>query len=115
MDQAPLERSAAYSDSKMHDLLLAFGIARRWPEVFSDAVEQGWVATRMGGKNAPDDLAQAHRTQVWLAAGDDAKAKVTAGYFYHLLRREVNPEALNTQLQDRLFALCEEILGVKLT
>jgi hypothetical protein len=29
VDQAPLERSAAYSDSKMHDLLLAFGIARR--------------------------------------------------------------------------------------
>jgi hypothetical protein len=27
--------SAAYSESKLHDVLLAFGIARRWPDVFS--------------------------------------------------------------------------------
>jgi NAD(P)-dependent dehydrogenase (short-subunit alcohol dehydrogenase family) len=107
--------SAAYSESKLHDVLLAFGIARRWPDVFSNAVEPGWVATRMGGKNAPDDLDQAHRTQVWLAASEDPKAKVTAGYFYHLQRREVDPTALDEPLQDRLFAICEEISGVKLT
>jgi len=103
--------SAAYSESKLHDVLLAFGIARRWPEVFSNAVEPGWVATRMGGKNAPDDLDQAHRTQVWLAAGD---AKVTASYFYHLQPANVNVEATSEALQDQLFEICEKLSGVKL-
>jgi NAD(P)-dependent dehydrogenase (short-subunit alcohol dehydrogenase family) len=105
--------SAAYSESKLHDVLLAFGLARRWPEVFSNAVEPGWVATRMGGKNAPDDLDQAHRTQVWLAANNDAK--VTAGYFYHMEPASVNVEALSEPLLDRLFDICEKLTGVKLT
>ncbi len=105
----------AYSESKLHDVMLAFGMARRWPEVLSNAVEPGWVATRMGGAGAPDDLDQAHRTQVWLAASEDEKAKVTAGYFYHLRRREVNPEAREVTLQDRLFEICEELSGVTLS
>jgi hypothetical protein len=29
--------TAAYSDSKLHDVLLAFAIARRWPDVLSNA------------------------------------------------------------------------------
>jgi NAD(P)-dependent dehydrogenase (short-subunit alcohol dehydrogenase family) len=64
----------AYSDSKLHDVLLAFAIARRWPSVLSNAVEPGWVPTRMGGAAATDDLDQAHRTQVWLATSDDPEA-----------------------------------------
>src|SRR6202041_4014822 len=73
----------AYSDTKLHDVLLAFGIARRWPDVLSNAMTPGWVATRMGGKGAPDDLDQGHRTQVWLAVSEDKEAKVTGRYFYH--------------------------------
>lgn len=74
----------AYSDSKLHDMLLAFTIARRWPEVLSNAVEPGWVPTKMGGPGATDDLQQGHLTQVWLAVSDDAEAKVSGQYFYHL-------------------------------
>jgi NAD(P)-dependent dehydrogenase (short-subunit alcohol dehydrogenase family) len=110
----PWNGGAAYWVSKLHDVLLAFGIARRWPGIFSNALEPGWVATRMGGAGAPDDLNQAHRTQAWLAVSNDAKAKVTAGYFYHLQRHDVNPEALSAPLQDRLFDLCEKLSGVKL-
>jgi NAD(P)-dependent dehydrogenase (short-subunit alcohol dehydrogenase family) len=66
--------SQAYADTKLHDLLLAFSVARHWPEVRSNAVSPGWVATRMGGPGAPDDLNQAHRTQAWLAASDDKEA-----------------------------------------
>ncbi len=61
----------AYAESKLHDALIAFAVARRWPNVLSNAVEPGWVATRMGGPGAPDDLDAAHRTQVWLAVGDE--------------------------------------------
>jgi NAD(P)-dependent dehydrogenase (short-subunit alcohol dehydrogenase family) len=39
----------AYSDSKLHDVLLAFAIACRWAGVLSNALEPGWVATKMGG------------------------------------------------------------------
>jgi len=48
----------AYAESKLHDVLLAFAMARRWPTVFSNALEPGWVATRMGGSGASDDLDQ---------------------------------------------------------
>ena len=73
----------AYSDSKLFDVVLAFAVARRWPDVLSNALEPGWVATRMGGPGAPDDLSLAPVTQAWLAVSDDPAATVTAGYFYH--------------------------------
>jgi NAD(P)-dependent dehydrogenase (short-subunit alcohol dehydrogenase family) len=106
--------STAYAESKLHDAMFAFAIARRWPGVFSNALEPGWVPTKMGGSGAPDDIDQAHLTQVWLAAGDDPKADVTGQYFYHLKRMEPNAQAQDSGLQDRLIAICSEISGVPL-
>ena len=40
--------SAAYAESKLHDAMLAFAVARRWPDVSSNALEPGWVPTKMG-------------------------------------------------------------------
>ena len=54
--------ATAYAESKLHDVLLAFAAARRWPGVSSNALEPGWVSTRMAGAGAPDDMDQAHRT-----------------------------------------------------
>lgn len=45
-----------YSDSKLHVLLLSMAVARKWPGVYSNAVDLGWVPTKMGGNGAPDDL-----------------------------------------------------------
>ena len=106
--------SSAYAESKLHDAMLAFAIARRWPDVFANSLEPGWVPTKMGGRGAPDDMDQAHRTQVWLAAGDDPKANVTGQYFYHLKRREPNEQAHDARLQDQLLAICEKISDVVL-
>jgi NAD(P)-dependent dehydrogenase (short-subunit alcohol dehydrogenase family) len=106
--------SAAYAESKLHDVMLAFAVASRWPEVLSNALEPGWVATKMGGPGAPDDMDQAHLTQAWLAAGDDPKARVTGKYFYHLKRIAPNPQSGNPALQDRLITICAEISGVAL-
>ena len=102
----------AYAESKLHDAMLAFAVARRWPEVCSNALEPGWVPTRMGGAGAPDDMDQAHLTQAWLAAGDDAR--VTGTYFYHLQRLAANPQAHDPQLQARLLKICEEVSGIAL-
>src|SRR4029453_11436180 len=75
--------SAAYAESKLCDVLLAFALARAWPRVFSNPVDPGWVATRMGGPGAPDDLDEGYGTQVWLATSDDEAALVSGKYFYH--------------------------------
>ena len=104
--------STAYAESKLHDTMLAFAVARRWPDVLCNALEPGWVPTKMGGPGAPDDMNQAHLTQAGLAAGGDPKAQATGAYFYHLKRMAPNPQAEDAALQDRLMAICAEISGV---
>jgi hypothetical protein len=80
----------------------------------SNALEPGWVPTKMGGPGAPDDMEQAHRTQAWLAAGEDSRAAVSGKYFYHLALKAANPRAHDVALQDRLLEFCAEISGVAL-
>ena len=104
----------AYAESKFLDVLIAFAVARRWPNVLSNALEPGWVATRMGGASAPDDLNQAHRTQVWLAVSDDPEARVTGKYFRYLRQRAPDPQTGSAELQDRLIAECQRLSGVAL-
>jgi NAD(P)-dependent dehydrogenase (short-subunit alcohol dehydrogenase family) len=104
--------STAYAESKLHDAILAFAVARRWPEVLSNCLEPGWVATKMGGAGAPDDLDQAHLTQAWLAVSDDPEARMTGRYFYHLRPLAPNPQTRNAALQDRLLEICAELSGV---
>ena len=106
--------SSAYAESKLHDTILAFAVARRWPDVLSNSLEPGWVPTKMGGPGAPDDMDQAHLTQAWLAASDEPEAKVTGRYFFHLAPRAPNPQANSAALQDRLVAICAELSGVSL-
>lgn len=106
--------SDAYAESKLHDAMLAFAIAHRWPDVFSNALEPGWVPTKMGGPSAPDDMSQAHLTQVWLAAGADATADVSGRYFYHLKQMAANPQAHDVKLQEQFLAHCAGISGVPL-
>jgi NAD(P)-dependent dehydrogenase (short-subunit alcohol dehydrogenase family) len=110
----PWNGRTAYSESKLHDAMLAFAVARRWPDARSNALEPGWVPTKMGGTDASDDMDQAHLTQTWLAAGDDPTAQGTGGYFYHLKPLAPNPQAEDPVLQDRLIAICAEISGVAL-
>ena len=47
------------------------------PTPHVNAVDPGWVPTRMGGPAATDDLEQGHSTQVWLAVSDQPEANVT--------------------------------------
>ena len=106
--------SQAYADSKLFDVVLAFAVARRWPDVLSNALEPGWVPTKMGGPGAPDDMDLAPVTQVWLATSDDPEATVTGRYFYHQRLRETDPSASNLEVQDGLLARCAALTGVEL-
>jgi NAD(P)-dependent dehydrogenase (short-subunit alcohol dehydrogenase family) len=104
----------AYSDTKLHDVLLAFAVARLSQNILSNALEPGWVATKMGGSGATDDLDQGHRTQVWLAVSDDPQAQVTGEYFFHKRLRRPSAVTRDTELQQKLLNACERFSGVSL-
>jgi NAD(P)-dependent dehydrogenase (short-subunit alcohol dehydrogenase family) len=104
----------AYSDSKLHDVLIAFAVARRWPDVLSNALEPGWVATRMGGPGAPDDLEQGALTQAWLATSDEPGARVSGSYFFHQRPKATLEAARSPDVQDRFIAACERLSGIAL-
>lgn len=110
----PWNGAQAYSDSKLYDTALAFAVARHWPGVLSNAVEPGWVPTKMGGPGAPDDLSLAPVTQAWLAVSHDPAATVTGGYFYHRKPRDPNPAARDPGLQEALLNYCADLTGTPL-
>jgi NAD(P)-dependent dehydrogenase (short-subunit alcohol dehydrogenase family) len=74
------QRAGSYDDSKLFVTTLMAAVARLRPDVRSNAVDPGWVPTRMGGPGAPDDLDLGHQTQEWLATSDDPQALTTGGY-----------------------------------
>jgi NAD(P)-dependent dehydrogenase (short-subunit alcohol dehydrogenase family) len=104
-------RAGSYSDSKLFVTTLAAAVARLWPDVPSNAVDPGWVPTRMGGPGAPDDLELGHVTQVWLATSDDAQARTSGGYWFHQRRRDPHPAVHDTAFQDRLLAVLAQHTG----
>jgi NAD(P)-dependent dehydrogenase (short-subunit alcohol dehydrogenase family) len=103
---------SAYADSKLHNVLLAFAVARKWRDILSNAMEPGWVATKMGGPGAPDSLMEAPKTQAWLATSSDPDALVSGKYFFHQQAAEYLPASNNAQIQDRLLWEYERISGI---
>lgn len=108
------DETQAYCDSKLFVTALAFAVARLWPDVLSNAVDPGWVPTKMGGPGAPDDLESGHLTQTWLAVSDDPAATVSGRYWHH--RRMQTPAAAvaDTGFQERLIEKLAELTGIRL-
>ncbi|PSL28946.1 SDR family NAD(P)-dependent oxidoreductase [Chitinophaga ginsengisoli] len=101
-----------YSDSKLLLLMLSIAVSRKWTDVYSNAVDPGWVPTKMGGRGAPDSLQKGYETQVWLAVSNDDKAKVSGRYFFHQMEKSYKPEANNIILQERFLDACREATGI---
>jgi NAD(P)-dependent dehydrogenase (short-subunit alcohol dehydrogenase family) len=93
---------------------LAVAVARLWPHVLSNAVDPGWVPTRMGGPSAPDDLRLGHLTQEWLAAGHDPRALATGGYWHHQHRSRPHPAVHDQEFQHRLLDVLADFTGTVL-
>ncbi|MGY3454359.1 SDR family NAD(P)-dependent oxidoreductase [Bradyrhizobium sp. USDA 4353] len=108
------DSAKAYAETKLHVVALAFALARRWPQVLSNAVDPGWVRTRMGGAGAPVDIDTGQRTQAWLAVSDDPDALVSGRYWHHLQQQEPAREATDRAFQDALLARLGELTGVAL-
>jgi NAD(P)-dependent dehydrogenase (short-subunit alcohol dehydrogenase family) len=108
------DRAKAYAETKLQLAALAFALARRWPGVLSNAVDPGWVRTRMGGSGAPVDLETGQRTQSWLAVSDDPAAMVSGRYWKNMRREQPAREVMDTAFQDRLLAELADLTGVEL-
>jgi NAD(P)-dependent dehydrogenase (short-subunit alcohol dehydrogenase family) len=104
----------AYSESKLQVTALALTLARAWPDVLSNAVDPGWVPTKMGGPAATDDLEMGYLTQTWLAVSNDAAAMVSGGYWYHRQRQEPSAEACDLAFQEQLMDRLAALTGVTL-
>ncbi|MDB5020585.1 MAG: daunorubicin ketoreductase, partial [Pedobacter sp.] len=101
-----------YSDSKLYVLILCKAVARKWSNVYANALNPGWVPTKMGGQGAPDSFESGYQTQIWLATSNDEKAKVSGRFFYHQHEKGSKHDADDLQLQEKFLELCEEITGV---
>lgn len=104
----------AYNETKLHVAALAAYLARRWPDVLSNAVDPGWAPTRMGGPSAPDDLEMGHQTQAWRAVSDDPDAKTSGFYWSHRTRHEPVAEVANQDFQDRRIEQLRILSGARL-
>lgn len=110
--ERPWHGMQAYSDSKLHDVVLAFAVARLWPDVLVTTVDPGWIKTKLGGPDAWDEVDEGAATQVWLATSDDEAARVSGEY---LKRHEIqvpNPLAREVAVQDGLLDRLAQLTGV---
>lgn len=108
-------RAISYSDSKLYVTALAMGVSRRWPTVLAHAVDPGWVPTRMGGRSAPDDLTEGHRTQEWLATAPASELHARTGGYWHRRRiQQPRPAAFDVRFEDELIDSPESRTGVRL-
>ena len=103
----------SYADSKLHVNILTMAVARKWSKVYVNAVNPGWVPTKMGGAGAPDSLQKGCETQAWLATGTDPNAMVSGKYFFHQKQQHQRPEAEDASIQEAFLAMCERFTGVR--
>jgi NAD(P)-dependent dehydrogenase (short-subunit alcohol dehydrogenase family) len=106
--------TGSYSDSKLFVTTLAVAVARLWPDVPSNAVDPGWVPTKMGGPGAPDDLRLGHLTQEWLATSEDPDARTSGGYWYHQHRTQPHPAVRDRRFQDELLDVLARFTATRL-
>lgn len=106
--------TTGYSDSKLHDVILAFAVARRWNDVKSNALDPGWVKTKMGGRGAPGSVQSSVKTYVDLALAQGNVKEGDTGEYWVSGRLRTPNDAVNDQLrQETLLKACEEVTGVK--
>jgi NAD(P)-dependent dehydrogenase (short-subunit alcohol dehydrogenase family) len=112
--RADIAHETLYNDTKLHMVLLARAVARAFPHVYANAVDPGWVPTRMGGPNAPDDLHEGAATQAWLCVSDEPAARVSGRYFHHRAEQRASRQSEDDAVLDGWIAAMEAVSGVAL-
>jgi NAD(P)-dependent dehydrogenase (short-subunit alcohol dehydrogenase family) len=114
LDWTGRRTTASYSTSKLQVTALSAAVARLFPDILSNAVDPGWVPTRMGGPSAPDDLRLGHRTQEWLATSSDPAASTSGGYWHHKHIQTPHPAVTDHRYQAALLQHLADHTGVTL-
>lgn len=114
MDWSGAHATGSYSDSKLFVTALMVAVARLWPDVWVNAVDPGWVPTKMGGEGAPDDLRLGHLTQEWLATSNEPRALTGGGYWHHQEREEPHPYVYDLPFQNELVTTLARVTGTLL-
>jgi NAD(P)-dependent dehydrogenase (short-subunit alcohol dehydrogenase family) len=105
--------TASYSTSKILVAALSAAVADRWaPDVLANAVDPGWVATKMGGAGAPDDFGLGHETQERLAT--DPELRITGGYWHHGRQQQPAAPVSDPTFRERLLTTLADATGVTL-
>lgn len=113
-DWSGASESVSYSDTKLLVTALMAAVARLRTDVLANAVDPGWVPTRMGGPDAAEELELAHITQAWLVTSQDAEAPSSGGYWHHGRREHTHPAVHDEAFQDELLAALAEHTGTDL-
>lgn len=107
-------KSHSYSDSKLHDVMLANAFSRRWGEdIQVVSMHPGWVRTKMGGSMAPGGMDKPAKALAEWAAGEGKLAGLESGTFFTTRGEEsAHPGAENVSKQEELLKICEKVSGV---
>jgi NAD(P)-dependent dehydrogenase (short-subunit alcohol dehydrogenase family) len=112
VDWSGSRETGSYSDSKLFVTAFSAAVARLRPDLRSNAVDPGWVATKMGGAGAPDDFELGHRTQRLLALGE--LGDVSGAYWFHEEQQQPHASVVDEGFQGEVLAALERETGVAL-
>lgn len=105
----------SYEESKAQLTTFAMALSRLWPAVQVNAINPGWVPTRMGELTGTpsDSLRAGYMTQVWLAEGIDPASHMTGAFLFHQVSYStVNPVVHDATAQDDLIEALGQATGV---
>jgi NAD(P)-dependent dehydrogenase (short-subunit alcohol dehydrogenase family) len=109
-----MTQSHSYSDSKLHDVMLANAFARRWgKDIQVVSMHPGWVRTKMGGSMAPGGMDEPAQAVAEWAIGKGKLASLPSGTFFTTRgAKSAHPGAGNVNKQEELLGSCKEVSGV---
>ncbi|KAI9718181.1 MAG: hypothetical protein M1828_006813 [Chrysothrix sp. TS-e1954] len=105
--------NASYSDTKLHNVMLANAVARRWKEVQVNSVDPGWVASKLAGSSAPGQTQDGADTLVDLANPGLDQDVGTGQYFTGRKPRSPQAAGIDEAKQEQLMTMYEKLSGVQ--
>lgn len=115
LDINNLDKVLDYSGSKLALMLLMKRVARTYPQTIVNAIDPGWVPTRMGGQMANDNLEEGYLGQVWLSESNDAQALRSGYCYYHRQPENYDSRVDQVEIQDQLINKLQTLTGLSLS
>lgn len=110
-----IRTSHSYGDSKLHDMMLANGVARRWGGTQVLSMHPGWVRTKMGGTMAPGGIEEPTVCLAEWAVGEGRFRGLESGGFFSPRGVERPDDAAgDVEKQEELLRICGEVSGVEI-